>query len=85
MTYIHIVRYSSGTSVKEQIDALLTAGKIDADTRLFFSKNQYITMQDLSELEGYFDFVRDDDFDCDNLVLKPREYILKCAEEKRRY
>lgn len=85
MTYIHIVRYSSGTSVKEQINALLTAGKIDADTRLFFSKNQYITMQDLSELEGYFDFVKDDDFDRDNLVLKPREYILKCAEEKRRY
>lgn len=83
MTYIHIVKYSSGTSVKEQINGLSVEGKITEDTRLFFSKNNLLTMKDLAEVAGYFDFVHDGEFDDENLVLKPRKYVLARSAEKK--
>lgn len=81
-TYINIINYTSGASVREQINELLTAGKIDKDTRLFFSKNNCLTTEVIAELVGYFDIRKDSDFDRANIVFIPREYILSRAEKK---
>ena len=84
-TYINITNYTSGPSIKEQVNELLTAGKIDKDTRLFFSKNNSLTTKVIAELVGYFDITTDYDFDRDNIVFVPREYILSRAEAKERW
>ena len=84
-TYINITKYMAGKSIKEQVNELLTAGKIDKDTRLFFSKGNCLTTEDIAELVGYFDIGRDDDFDRDNIVFIPRKFILSRAEAKQKW
>lgn len=84
-TYINITKYVAGKSVREQINELLVAGKIDENTRLFFSKGNCITTRDIAELEGYFDIRIDHDFDDENIVFVPRRFILARAEAKQRW
>lgn len=84
-TYINITNYMSGASVREQVNELLTAGKIDKDTRLFFSKNNSLTTKVIAQLVGYFDIDTDCDFDRDNIVFIPRDYILSRAEAKEKW
>lgn len=84
ITYIKITNYMSGASIKEQINELIDAGKIDEDVRLFFAKNNSLTTKDLASIWGYFDFEHDLDFDSENLVLKPRKSILSMAERGSR-
>lgn len=84
ITYIKITNYMSGASLKEQINELIDAGKIDEDVRLFFAKNNSLTMRDLASIWVYFDFEHDLDFDSENLVLKPRKSILSMVERGSR-
>lgn len=81
-TYINIVNYTSGVSLKEQINEMLAAGKIDEDTRLFFSKSNCLTMRDLAEIWVYFSIEMDLDFDMQNLVLKPSKMLLRIANKE---
>ena len=83
-TYIKITNYMSGASLKEQINELIDAGKIDEDVRLFFAKNNSLTMRDLASIWVYFNFVCDLDFDSENLVLKPSEPLLSLARNGRK-
>lgn len=84
ITYIKITNYMSGASLKEQINELIDAGKIDEDVRLFFAKNNSLTMRDLASIWVYFEFVCDLDFDSENLVLKPSKPLLSMAERGSR-
>lgn len=84
ITYIKITNYMSGASLKEQINELIDAGKIDEDVRLFFAKNNSLTMRDLASIWVYFEFVRDLDFDNENLVLKPSKPLLSMAKRGSR-
>lgn len=83
-TYIKITNYMSGASLKEQINELIDAGKIEEDVRLFFAKNNSLTMRDLASILPYFDLIHDLDFDSENLVLKPRKCLLSMAERGSR-
>jgi len=83
-TYIKITKYMSGASLKEQINELIDAGKIDEDVRLFFAKSNSLTMRDLASIIAYFDLVHDLDFDSENLVLKPRGSLLRMASNGRK-
>ena len=83
-TYIKITNYMSGASLKEQINELIDAGKIDEDVRLFFAKSNSLTMRDLASIIAYFDLVHDLDFDSENLVLKPRGSLLRMASNGRK-
>ena len=83
-TYIKITKYMSGASLKEQINELIDAGKIDEDVRLFFAKNNSLTMRDLAGILTYFDLIRDLDFDSENLVLKPRGSLLRMVSNGRK-
>ena len=83
-TYIKITKYMSGASLKEQINELIDAGKIDEDVRLFFAKSNSLTMRDLASITAYFDLVHDLDFDSENLVLKPRGSLLRMASNGRK-
>ena len=83
-TYIKITNYMSGASLKEQINELIDAGKIDEDVRLFFAKNNSLTMRDLASIWVYFEFVCDLDFDNENLVLKPSKPLLSLASNGRK-
>ena len=83
-TYIKITNYMSGASLKEQINELIDAGKIDEDVRLFFAKNNSLTMRDLASILSYFDLIYDLDFDSENMVLKPRGSLLRMASNGRK-
>lgn len=83
-TYIKITNYMSGASLKEQINELIDAGKIDEDVRLFFAKNNSLTMRDLASILSYFDLIHDLDFDSENMVLKPRGSLLRMASNGRK-
>lgn len=84
ITYIKITNYMSGASLKEQINELIDAGKIDEDVRLFFAKSNSLTMRDLASIWVYFEFVCDLDFDSENLVLKPSKPLLSLASSGRK-
>lgn len=73
--YIHIVKYTCGESIQEQIDEAVAKGMVTVDTRFFFSNNNCITTRELAELMVNFDIVRDNDFADDNVVFKPNKHF----------
>lgn len=84
ITYIKITNYMNGASLKEQINELIDADKIDEDVRLFFAKSNNLTMRDLASIMSYFDLICDLDFDSENMVLKPRDSLLRMAKYCRK-
>ena len=81
--YIKIVKYTSGCSIKEQVQDIINSGQMDENTRLFFSNNNCLTMEDIAELMTWFDLRTDYDFANDNVVLVPKQYILSVAKDKK--
>ena len=82
--YIKIVKYTSGCSIKEQVQDIINSGQMDEDTRLFFSNNNCLTMKDVSELMTWFDLRKDIDFSDSNVVLVPKQYILSVAKDNQK-
>lgn len=72
-----ITRYTSGKSLKEQINEIISNDMMDENTRLFFNKSNYVTTEDIRDLVGHFDIIIDNDFDNKNVVFKPTESILR--------
>lgn len=85
-TYILINNYMSGPSVWDQIQEIIDAGKMNEDTRLFFPKNQHVTMGEIAKILGSFKAVTDMDFDRGNVVFAPEEWFLTSirAEKEQR-
>lgn len=82
--YIKIVKYASGCSIKEQVQDIIDNGQMDEDTRLFFSNNNCLTMEDIAEIMKWFDLKKDSDFSDNNVVLVPKQYVLSWAKNNRR-
>ena len=79
--YIKIVKYTAGCSIKEQIQDIIDSGQMDENTRLFFSNNNCLTMEDVAELMSWFTPMKDNDFACDNVVFVPKSNILFLARK----
>lgn len=79
--YIKITKYTSGCSIKEQVQDIIDNGQMDEDTRLFFNKSNCITTSDIREMMIYFDIITDNDFDDENVVFKPKSFIISVARE----
>ena len=75
--YIAIHNYSGGTTIPEQLNAILEAGELTEETRFFFPVNEYITMWVVAHMTNHFEIVSDNDFSQDNSVFKPREWVLE--------
>ena len=73
--YIKIVRYMSGDSIEKQIQDIIDNGMMDEDTRLFFDKNNCVTMGDIKPLLSYFDVANNDEIN--NVVFVPKDYFIK--------
>ena len=82
--YIKIVKYTAGCSIKEQIQDIIDSGQMDENTRLFFSNNNCLTMEDIAEVMTWFNLKKDYEFSDNNVVLVPREYILSVAKNKKK-
>ena len=72
--YINIANYMSDNSVPKQIQGIIDAGMMDKDTRLFFSKNTCVTMEDIKPLLAYFDIRCSKDID--NVVFAPKDFFI---------
>lgn len=72
--YIKIVKYMSGDSIEKQIQDIIDNGMMDEDTRLFFDKNNCVTMGDIKPLLSYFDVTNNDEIN--NVVFVPKDYFI---------
>lgn len=72
--YIKIARYMVGDSIDKQIQDVIDNGMMDKDTRLFFGKDECLTMGDIKPLLAYFDIRSDNDIN--NVVLAPNDYFI---------
>ena len=73
--YIKIVKYMAGDSINKQIQDIIDNGMMDKDTRLFFKKQNCMTMGDIKPLLTYFDIRSDNDIN--NVVLVPKDNFIK--------
>ena len=78
--YIKIANYMSDNSIPKQIQDIIDAGMMDEDTRLFFDRDNCITMGNIRPLLAYFDIRGDDDIN--NVVFVPKDNFLKRFVEK---
>ena len=80
--YIKVTKYMSGDSINKQVQDIIDAGMMDKDTRLFFDKDNCLTMGDIKPLLAYFD-VRSDN-DINNVVFAPNDYFINAFVEDGR-
>ena len=80
--YIKIVNCMNGDSITKQIQDIIDAGMMDKDTRLFFDKDNCLTMGDIRPLLAYFDIGNDNDIN--NVVLVPNGYFINAFVEDGR-
>lgn len=73
--YIKIVNYMSGETINKQIQDIIDAGMMDEDTRLFFEKDNCLTMGNIKPLLTYFDIRSDNDIN--NAVFVPKDNFIK--------
>ena len=73
--YIKIVKYMAGDSINKQIQDIIDNGMMDKDTRLFFDKDNCLTMGDIKPLLAYFDIRSDNDIN--NVILVPKDNFIK--------
>ena len=78
--YIKIARYMVGDSIDKQIQDIIDAGMMDEDTRLFFEKDNCLTMGNIKPLLAYFDIRSDNDIN--NVVFVPKDNFIKRFVEK---
>ena len=78
--YIKIANYMSDNSIPKQIQDIIDAGMMGEDTRLFFDRDNCITMGNIRPLLAYFDIRSDDDIN--NVVFVPKDNFLKRFVEK---
>lgn len=78
--YIKIANYMSDNSIPKQIQDIIDAGMMDEDTRLFFDRDNCITMGNIRPLLAYFDIRSDDNIN--NVVFVPKDNFLKRFVEK---
>ena len=78
--YIKIVNYMNGDTINKQIQDIIDAGMMDKDTRLFFEKDNCLTMRDIRPLLVYFDIRCSNDID--NVVFVPKDNFIKRFVEK---
>ena len=72
--YIKITNYMNGDTINKQIQDIIDAGMMDKDTRLFFEKDNCLTMGDIKPLVIYFDIVYNNDID--NVIFVPNDYFI---------
>lgn len=72
--YIKIVKYMCGDSIEKQVQDIIDNGMMDEDTRLFFDKNNCVTMGDIKPLLSYFDVSNNDEIN--NVVFVPKDYFI---------
>lgn len=78
--YIKITNYMNDDTINKQIQDIIDVGMMDEDTRLFFDRDNYITMGNIRPLLAYFDIRSDDDIN--NVVFVPKDNFLKRFVEK---
>lgn len=75
--YVKITRYMSGDSLAEQLQQIVDDGLFNADLRIFFTKSNMITAEDVAYMLKFFDVRVDWDFDSKNIVFIPTESALR--------
>jgi hypothetical protein len=81
--YVKLTRYMSGDSLKKQLDEIVAEGLFDIDLRVFFSKSNMLTTEDIAYMLKFFDVYIDVDLDLKNIAFMPtmdaiRQYENNC-------
>jgi hypothetical protein len=61
----------SGDSLKKQLNEIAAAGLFDMDLRVFFSKSNMLTTEDIAYMLKFFDVYIDIDLDSKNIAFMP--------------
>lgn len=75
--YVNISRYMCGDALQKQLQQIFDDGLFDIDLRVFFSKSNMITAEDVAYMLKFFDVRVDWDFDSKNIVFIPTETALR--------
>ena len=78
--YVKITRYMSGDSLAEQLQQMVDDGLFNTDLRVFFSKSNMLTMEDVAYMLKFFDADTDWDFDSKNVIFIPKEVAVRRCE-----
>ena len=70
----------SGDSLAEQLQQMIDDGLFDADLRVFFSKSNMLTMEDVAYMLKFFNVSSDWDFDTKNVIFIPKEVAIRRCE-----
>ena len=73
--YIKIAKYTIGDSIDKQIQDIIDNGMMDKDTRLFFDKDECLTMGDIKPLLTHFDIGSNNEIN--NVVFAPKDNFIK--------
>ena len=69
--YVKLTRYMSGDSLRKQLNEIDDKGLFDIDLRIFFSKSNMLTTEDIAYMLKFFDVDIDTDLDLKNIVFIP--------------
>jgi len=75
--YIKIINYTCGDSLKTQVNKIFDEGLMDKNTRLYFANSNCLTTKEIREMLRWFEIKTDDDFNKENIVFAPKEWILR--------
>ena len=78
--YIQIHAYMTADAIKNQLNEIKETDMFDKDLRIFFSKHQMISIQDIAYMLKYFEPRLDFDFSDGNVVFIPQPWVLQSIE-----
>ena len=80
--YIQINRYMVGDSLAMQLTKIMDKGLFDENLAVFFSKSNCITTEDIAYMIRFFEIATDSDFNKDNVIFIPKDWVLRKVEKK---
>ena len=75
--YVQIHAYMTADAIKNQLNKIKEADMFDEDLRIFFTKHQMISIQDIAYMLKYFDAKLDYDFSDKNMVFVPQDWVIR--------
>ena len=69
--YVKLTKYMSGDSLRKQLNEIDDKGLFDIDLRIFFSKSNMLTTEDIAYMLKFFDVDIETDLDSKNIVFRP--------------
>lgn len=78
--YVQINNYMRADAIQTELNEILESGIFNKNTAIFFTRTNCITPQDLAYLLQYFVIRMDWDFDSNNVIFIPNDFVISSIE-----